>query len=683
MSMSVSSNNTERRGSLTLQPYQCLVCHSRFTRHENLKRHAALHARPRSHSRSGGHGGGSLSCRFCKATFSRPDLRKRHMRRKHPEHDNNNDNNNINSNNNNNIGMTHSGGTESTSLSTSSLSGSSPAEDPGPASLLDNNIVASSGFSIGSGLGSGPDPMSSLYFDPILATSFDFSLPQLQLQLQLQDDSWSPTAAQIDEGCRLYFTHVAYYVPFLHRPTFDPRHPPARHLLLAILCLAYQYGEDPDCGYEAGSGANLSVRCFQSARAILTALEEDHAADDPAPDDPALGKVAMVQSYLLLQIYAMLYLCCCSSDPANGLPMHSRMISLARAGGLMQPLPVEPGPGAAPKDLESLWRRFARDESHKRTLFAVHQIDALWYQLLSVPRSISHLEIKHDLPCPEDYWTAPTSTDWAHRQLLTAGYSSSSSMGAGAGTVQYAVAVRWLLSPPDPGPEPTPLPAFDAYGAINIAQFLISSAREISGWSTMTGTLSMERLEPLKSSLVALKPSIHPPPETARATHAALTYEATWEMATIELQLWSPSHTGGVVGGSIEALLGQSTRVAAAEAAAAASANTTVTTTSSFLCEPGAAQAIQPHVDWFLHYLEAALSPDLEAPWIPLYAYKAFLIAWQLLQGGISGAMRVVGVQDGDMDGALTWARKVFRRRQRWQLGRLILKYLSILEKCD
>lgn len=298
-------------------------------------------------------------------------------------------------------------------------------------------------------------------------------------------------------------------------------------------------------------------------------------------------------------------------------------------------------------------------------MFAVHQIDALWYQLLSVPRCISHLEIKHDMPCPEDSWTAMNSTDWAHRQLLRAGYSGSGTSGAGAGMVQYAEAVRWFSSPPDP--DLLPLPAFDAYGAISIAQFLISSAREISGWSTMTGTLSMERLQPLESLLMALKPSIHPQPEMAKATHAALTCEATWEMATVELQLWSPSHTGGIVGGSIEAWLNQSTEMASAPL-------------DALFCEPRTTQAVQPHVDWFLHYLEAALSPDLEAPWITLYAYKAFLIAWQLLRGGVSGAMQIVNVQDGDMDGALIWARKVFRRRQRWQLGRLILHCLGMLE---
>lgn len=500
-------------------------------------------------------------------------------------------------------------------------------------------------------------PSSSLYFDPNLATSFDFGISQLQFQ-----DDWFPSAAQTNKGCHLYFTHVAHYVPFLHRPTFDPTQPPARHLLLAMLSLAYQYGEDPERRYTADSGVNLSVRCFHRARAILSAMEEE-SSNSQVFKDTAQEKVIMVQSYLLLQICAMLYLCCSSSDASNGMPMHSKMISLARAGGLMQPLPVESG-HAASKDLESLWRQFARNESHKRTLFAVHQIDALWYQLLSVPRCISHLEIKHDMPCPEDFWTATNSTDWAHRQLLNTGYGGSG--GAAASMVQYVEAVRWFSSRSDP--ELIPLPAFDAYGAISIAHFLISSAREISGWSTMTGTLSMERLQPLESSLMALKPSIHPQPEAAKATHAALTCEATWEIATIELQLWSPSHTGGIVGGSIDSWLSQSTEMASSPL-------------ETIFCEPRTAQAVQPHVDWFLHYLEAALSPDLEAPWVTLYAYKAFLIAWQLLRGSVLGAMQVVGVQDGDMDGALNWAQKVFRRRQRWQLGRLILGRLDTLDR--
>jgi hypothetical protein len=43
-----------------------------------------------------------------------------------------------------------------------------------------------------------------------------------------------------------------------------------------------------------------------------------------------------------------------------------------------------------------MWREAKKAESRKQTILAAHQIDALWYQLLSVPRSLSYLEIKHE-----------------------------------------------------------------------------------------------------------------------------------------------------------------------------------------------------------------------------------------------------------------------------------------------
>lgn len=89
---------------------------------------------------------------------------------------------------------------------------------------------------------------------------------------------------------------------------------------------------------------------------------------------------------------------------------------------------------------------------------------------------------------------------------------------------------------------------------------------------------------------------------------------------------------------------------------------------------------LKPHVDWFLRYLDAETIPASEAPWVLLYAYKAFLIAWQLLREGIIGAMQAVGVPDGDLPSALSWARTVFQRRQRWQLSRLITAELDQLD---
>ncbi|KAF7155570.1 hypothetical protein CNMCM5623_008112 [Aspergillus felis] len=484
-----------------------------------------------------------------------------------------------------------------------------------------------------------PSPLSnvnptSFLFDADLA---DEPLPH---DLTRVEDNWSPSAVQITQGYHLFFTHVSYFIPFLHKPTFEATQQPP-HLILSILCLAYQHGEDPECSNQVGSGAILSTRCFNQARSII-------AFDDNMLNDPTQS-LAIVQSYLLLQICAMMYMC--GDHSANGLKMHSNMISLARSAGLMQPFAAS---SLATEDLDSLWHEFIQGETRKRTIFTVHQIDALWYQLLSIPRSISHLEIKHDLPCPEDHWTASSSAEWAHRQLISRYHPGSS--------VQYADAVRRFLSADG---DLASIPRFDPFGAINIAHFLISSAREISGWSTMTGMLSMERFGALRNSLMALSPFLcqrgreDEPTATTTATNpAAASYAAVWESAMLELQMWSPLHTGGVVGASIDAWLSQSTQMALSSC--------------EILCEADTAQAIQPHVDWFLRYLDTMPAPESEAPWITLHAYRAFLIAWQLVRNGVPGAMQVVGVEDGHEQGALEWARKVFRGKERWQIGRLI-----------
>ncbi|KAL4782817.1 fungal-specific transcription factor domain-containing protein [Aspergillus varians] len=649
------------------QPFQCLICQSRFTRHENLKRHALLHSRSQDEA--------VLPCHLCQATFSRPDLRNRHMKRKHPDQ----------------VEQRRARKRTQRELSASRQWSDedqgkgysvSPRSDDCPPSLEDNRLESNSGWhglrvtdvraedrsrdiselmqqamsepridKIGQDvmdlqtlLEAGPsllspDHVAASHHSPDF-TGFGFSFEQ----------DWSPSPAQITRGCDLFFAHVSHFLPFLHQPTFAAGQVPLQ-LLLSMLCLAYQYGDDPENNCP---GEDLSKRCFHRARALL-------ATTTDAPEH----SLPTVQSFLLLQICAMMYLC--GADSAHALKMHSVMISLARTGGLMQPAPVEP---SSTQDLDTLWHAFIKAESHKRTLFAVHQIDALWYQVLSIPRSISHLEIKHDLPCPQDHWTAPSSAEWAHRQLVQ-------KQGP---AVQYAEAVRRFLSQ-DSSTDISSIPAFDPYGAINITQFLISSAREISGWSTMTGMLSIDRFGALRSSLVTLNPFICPSIATSISTPSSTASPgaseadadpkprientlctATWQTAMIELQIWSPSHTSGIVEASIDAVLSQSTYLSPSPA---------------ILCEEITAKAIQPHVDWFLRYLDTTVSADGEAPWVALYAYRAFLIAWQLVRGRLPGAMSVVGVEDGDVHGAVEWARMVFGRRAKWTVGRLICTCLD------
>ncbi|KAJ4156485.1 hypothetical protein NW754_008117 [Fusarium falciforme] len=593
-----ASPAVERRSSY--QPFQCLVCSSRFTRHENLKRHAALHTRSPSEA--------SLPCELCSATFSRPDLRHRHMKRKHMGHL-----------------EKRSKGKRQRDLQAPTPPSQGNDQNPDAINLAvappstegDHTQTVAAPLSLPTSIG------DSSCITSIVQGSAD-------LQLLGADFLEHASNAQMDA---VTIPHSAPFGTNILGFSFDQGSPES------MLCIAYQYGEDPDCVGQPGSGVGLSERCFHRARAVV--LADEDKADDPAHN------VSMVQAYLLLQIYAMMYLC--GNNSAYALKTHSKMISLARASGLSQPIPTEP---TTTKDLDSLWREFIRAESHKRTLFAAHQIDTLWYQLLSIPRQFSHLEIKHELPCPEDHWTASSSVEWAHRKLV-AGNSGTS--------VQYPDAVRRFLS----GADLSSLPAFDPYGAINITHFLVSSAQEISGWCTMTGMLSTERLEPLRSSLLALGPFIRSKPESTDVAHAALC-EATWESAMIEVQIWSPSHTGGIVGGSMDAVLHQLSYLAPS---------------CEFLCESNTAKTIQPHVDWFLRYLDATIEPDAEAPWITLYAYKAFMIAWQLVRGSMLGSMQAVGVEDGDAEGALAWARKVFGRRQRWQLGKIIMGCLDSLQK--
>ncbi|KAF2625128.1 hypothetical protein BU25DRAFT_397679 [Macroventuria anomochaeta] len=666
-SVTVAPNPPERRPSF--QPFQCQVCQSRFTRHENLKRHAALHARSQHET--------SLTCEFCPATFSRSDLRQRHVKRKHPEHqanrprkrqmlqkdkvssasppDTQTDLPFVTPEEQGDFDVDRIWHTalrydqQQPDLDAHKDLASSVSSSNGVATVLTTTQPSSDIDNVLEGtlrLGSDPlleatptqpPPFSAFsnfpgYNQGSPSRWFSAESPQVQ-------DDWKVSTTQVARGTELFFNHLSPFLPFIHRPTFDANRTD-RRLLLGMLSLGYQYGEDPDYGEQAGSGGSLSMQCFHQARALLASDNDDQHLD-------TVRSTTTVQACLLLQVFTMMYLC--GSASAYGLKTHFKIIALARAGGLMQPVTAE---ATAATDLDSLWHQFIQSEAHKRTCFAVHQIDALWYQVLSVPRSLSHLEIKHELPCPEDHWTAATSGEWAHRQLL---------LRQAGSTVQYPEVVRRFLSS---NTDLCTLPPFDPYGTINITQFLISSAREISGWSTITGILSIERVEPLRSSLVALEAFTRPHGANSDPTLASLG-EIAWETAMIELQMWSPTHTGGIIEGSMDAVLHQLTDHAPS---------------CEFLCESRISDLVQPHVDWFLRYLDATMLPDTEAPWVVLYAYKAFMIAWQLVRDGIVGSMQVVGVQDGDTQGALAWARKVFGRRQRWQLGKIVMKCIDQLE---
>jgi hypothetical protein len=81
-----------------------------------------------------------------------------------------------------------------------------------------------------------------------------------------------------------------------------------------------------------------------------------------------------------------------------------------------------------------------------------------------------------------------------------------------------------------------------------------------------------------------------------------------------------------------------------------------------------------------LRYLDDEFVPGSEAPWITLYALKAFMIAWQLVRGGVAEAMQTVGIEDGDVARALSWAKRAFHLRAKRKLGKVVVACFDRVE---
>lgn len=188
-------------------------------------------------------------------------------------------------------------------------------------------------------------------------------------------------------------------------------------------------------------------------------------------------------------------------------------------------------------------------------MFCIYHLDAIEYCLISRPRSLSHLEIKHELPLPDAFWNIKTSAEWAHRTLTG---------GLAVNKTRYFDAVRATLSGT---PESTPITQLDTQGTMLVMMFHYTSLREVSGWSTMTGRMSLERFEvgrvsflrtmsdnqAIHSALTLLESSATFPDDATDPF--AIACEATWHICMIELCLWSTPHTGGLVEDSLDGAL--------------------------------------------------------------------------------------------------------------------------------
>jgi hypothetical protein len=232
-----------------------------------------------------------------------------------------------------------------------------------------------------------PPPPSASWPSLVRATGIQDGLQVCQFEYDTGPSPPSvsaPTPApdDISSGLSLFFAHAAAFFPFIHQPTFNELATP-EPLLLAMVCIGMQYSDSRDKG-KATAG-----NCFRRARRLLESSNGDRegematttaTATSSSSSSSSQGNLAVVQAYLLLQAYAILY--SCGPDTAHGLRMRQRAVEvglgrtmmlvkprradtpqLARKGGLMDPLPTKP---QVTTDLDALWREFVRSESHKR-----------------------------------------------------------------------------------------------------------------------------------------------------------------------------------------------------------------------------------------------------------------------------------------------------------------------------
>ncbi|WWD08403.1 hypothetical protein V865_006515 [Kwoniella europaea PYCC6329] len=659
--------------NVTLQPFQCMICSRRFTRHENLKRHSLLHQPSDKNTK--------FSCFYCIKVFARRDLRKRHIKKQHPDRPTT-PKDNANSNNNQQDGIS-----PTQSLPGQNLDQQQPEAQQPPFSYdlsqLDSAIFphssssSSTAYQPNSNLSASGSYTQSLYPQKNTNVNVEtnsipvqemfrieslLSQPPLSMmdgidQMQGQSDYSAPTYSDrrpstvisrtsplsststndiflsqntVESGVNLFFQHVSGYFPFLHRPTFNISQT-SEYLLMAMLSVGMQFSDDE------AEGSKIAKYCFTRGRKILDAMEQEE-------HDQGAFKLDVIQAYLLLEIHASMY--SAGSDSAYGLRMHNRLIELARTGGLTDPYPSQ---SASSGDLETLWRQYVKAESHKRTLFAAYHLDVLWYHTLSVPRTISHLEIKHDLPCSEDIWQVDTASEWAYRTLINDQQQQQSSQ-------RYLTAVRSCLTP-NPSLD---MSAFDAHGSLVVILFLLSSVREMSGWSTMTGKVCIERFEALHASLTAFEPVIQ---SNIDSSPMSVLMQATWHTAMIELLLWSPSHTNGVVERSLEAALAASARLS---------------NSSTTFSSPMVAASVDRHLSWFLTYLDTKTDVSDEAPWMAIFAFKAVLVSYQLVKAGCIETLNNIPPRHSSE--MLDWIREVFERRRNWKVAKIIVSSLEELE---
>lgn len=261
-----------------------------------------------------------------------------------------------------------------------------------------------------------------------------------------------PSTMDIQRYVNAYIQYFHPHLPFLHIPTLSFDTPAYTYhlrtsgsfsqdgmvggggcLILAMAAIGALYEFEHNVAKELFEAAKKMILYYldERRRAGLTA-----AVNGPSPANESINKppLWLVQAMLLNLIFGHN---CGDRQAAEVASTHcAALVSLARAAGLDKPATPEsvsqsPNNGGPLDDVHMMgtpgsqsdamvdtvdehtqWMQWKKIEERKRTYFAVFSMSSLLVSAYAHAPRILNSEIRLDLPCEEDLWSADNPQAW-------------------------------------------------------------------------------------------------------------------------------------------------------------------------------------------------------------------------------------------------------------------------------
>ncbi|KAL4908784.1 fungal-specific transcription factor domain-containing protein [Aspergillus multicolor] len=208
---------------------------------------------------------------------------------------------------------------------------------------------------------------------------------------------------QLPQFITAYFDKFQTILPLIHRPTFDASSS-NEPLLQAVACIGAVY-------HSAGSHHEVSLALMHSGVQALDTYVEQHKC-------AGFRQVWVIQAYLLFEYFALHS--CDDELFRTTVTIHRKLVDAARQYQLLQDSitlggqePLQSG------SLQRDWESAIQSEARKRAMYTLYYLDAQMSVMCNIRPLLTALEVKYELPCRDDLWSAPNAQTWNSLLILS------------------------------------------------------------------------------------------------------------------------------------------------------------------------------------------------------------------------------------------------------------------------